>query len=240
MVQPWKGCVGASLPGVRIPPLPPTRERGIPLVLLEQTGIFCFSGDVPTLCPPVQNRRRAQYTATFARRAHNETPPVSSAKIGMTTRELEPGMLIFGCKQKVQGPFVPGGPSCRCSALAEAEPLIRGGGHSVTDKDGSRAVHCRSRSDRPPYGGPGGRSGGRTDPSTAENTETRSAGHGRMMAKRGIPCHSSTPRPQIVCRPLRVGELWPDCAKRILSQASFRAARTGVSAPSVVKPRRMT
>ena len=127
MVQPWKGCVGASLPGVRIPPLPPTRERGIPLVLLEQTGIFCFSGDVPTLCPPVQNRRRAQYTATFARRAHNETPPVSSAKIGMTTRELEPGMLIFGCKQKVQGPFVPGGPSCRCSALAEAEPLIRGG-----------------------------------------------------------------------------------------------------------------
>ncbi len=26
MVQPWKGCVGASLPGVRIPPLPPCRK----------------------------------------------------------------------------------------------------------------------------------------------------------------------------------------------------------------------
>ena len=45
-----------------------------------------------------------------------------------------------------------------------------------------------------------------------------------MMAKRGIPCHSSTPRPQIICRPLRVGELWSDCTKRILSQTSFRAA----------------
>ena len=25
MVQPWKGCVGATPPGVRIPPPPPTR-----------------------------------------------------------------------------------------------------------------------------------------------------------------------------------------------------------------------
>ena len=61
------------------------------------------------------------------------------------------------------------------------------------------------------------------------------AGHGRMMAKGGTSCRQSTRRPQIIRRPLRVGEVWPDCAKRILSQASFRAARTGVSVPSVVK-----
>ena len=73
------------------------------------------------------------------------------------------------------------------------------------------------------------------NPSTTEDTETRLRRARRMMAKGGTSCRQSTRRPQIICRPLRMGEVWPDCAKRILSQASFRAARTGVSVPSVVK-----
>ena len=38
----------------------------------------------------------------------------------------------------------------------------------------------------------------RKSQSTTETTETRSAGHGRMIAKRGTSCHSSTPRLQII------------------------------------------
>ena len=53
--------------------------------------------------------------------------------------------------------------------------------------------------------------------------------------ERRTSCHSSTPRPQIQNHPLRVGASWPNCAKRIISSASFRAARMGVSASSVVK-----
>ncbi len=37
MVQPWKGCVGATPPGVRIPPSPPSDEKAANLVRL-----FCF------------------------------------------------------------------------------------------------------------------------------------------------------------------------------------------------------
>ena len=47
----------------------------------------------------------------------------------------------------------------------------------------------------------------RPAPSTTEGTETRSAGHGRMMTKRGTSCNSSTPCPQIICRPLTGGRV---------------------------------
>ena len=72
-------------------------------------------------------------------------------------------------------------------------------------------------------------------PSTTEGAETRLRGARKDDCERGTSCLPSTSRPQIICRLLRVGELWPDRAKRILSLATFRAARMGVSAPSVVE-----
>ena len=72
-------------------------------------------------------------------------------------------------------------------------------------------------------------------PSTTEGAETRLRGARKDDGEGGTSCHSSAPRPQIQDHPLRVGELWPDCAERIPSSAAFRAAWTGVSAPSVVR-----
>ena len=72
-------------------------------------------------------------------------------------------------------------------------------------------------------------------PSTTEGAETRLRGARKDDGEGGTSCHSSTSRPQILDHPLRVGELWLDCAKRISSSATFRAARMGVLVPSVVE-----
>ena len=126
MVQPWKGCVGASLPGVRIPPLPPTRERGIPLILLENIGVFLFFGMGSPCAHPsrIGGGRNIQRHLRGGRimRLHRSLPRRLARPRGSWNR----GCLSSGVNKKVQGPFVPGGPSCLCSALAEAEPLIRG------------------------------------------------------------------------------------------------------------------
>ena len=70
---------------------------------------------------------------------------------------------------------------------------------------------------------------------TTEGTETRLHGARKDDGEGGTSCHSSTSRPQIQDHPLRVGELWLDCAERIPSSAAFRAARMGVLVPSVVE-----
>ena len=66
MVQPWKGCVGASPPGVRIPPPPPVSDASVCAGNIILSG---SSASSPMMCAELSRIRKRPKLAVISRLA---------------------------------------------------------------------------------------------------------------------------------------------------------------------------